>query len=807
MSFRVTPTISNLARQQSKEPQIILEIEDIPFIFGARPVETLWTFDENPTREFDTIGLRFDTPIAAVNSVDVISLQGTSKTVTQQIEPDKAGTSSVAAIRIELVDKDRRLSEIFRFGNYVDDLLGKKASVYVSLVGAEHPKDSIPVMQGYIDDYTINHGAFNLSVSHPENLKRKPIYEEYLDKTDAAIDLTQTNIPCLNTAPLKLAQDVLISFIRINDEIMQVTAKTATSLTVIRAQLGTIAQEHDFDSEIEGIYNLSGNPIELALKLYLSDENQSSFGSEEVESFVDIGLNQKISNTIFFKGFNVALDSGVVEGDTIIVTGSASNDGSYLIDEIVQTDLGSYILVNSPLVEETDTNAVVSFRSKYNVLPIGLGLTNREVDVQGHEDILTFNPSQFIDVNFYLDEQVDGKEFIDRELYFPQALYSIPRKAKISAKLVEPPLSTSQIVRLDETTLENIESISVKRSTHKNFYNTVVYRYGYDLVFDKFRRGQVFINENSQNRIRVGTKQIKIESKGLVDSSDTTNLLNRQQQRILDRYKFAAQRVTNVKPIYSEAFNVEVGDIVVFGSDNVQVTDLNTGERQFKSRLMEVVNRSVDITNGGVTLELLESAYDVDSRFGIISLSSLLGAGSTITELVLKTGFDVGEFNFETDKWRDFIGQAVRARSDDYSFDEISTIKEIKGSNRTVLVLDTPLSAAPNENFILEIPEYPASGDLYKDLFVYFNPQVKVTSGISDTSFECDTSLLFEGASVYVSSDDYIRDSFDIEGVEIDNITGSTVTLNKSLGFTPQVGDNIELIGFVSDNGLSYRII
>ena len=810
MAYTVTPTLKKLARQRVKTPQIIMEIEGIPFLFGANPVETLWTFDEDPTRYFDDLGLRFDTPIAAFNSMDVISLQGTTKTMSQQVVPDKSGTSSISTLKIDLVDKDKKVTEVLNFENYVEDILGKKATVYLSLVGASHPEDSIAILQGYIDDYSIVQGSFLVSVSHPENLKRKEVYDEYTDKTDETVTDTQTTIAVVNTDPFLLSSNAMTSYVTIDDEKMRVTSKTSSSVTVVRAQLGTVAVPHDFDADVENLYVLEGNPIDLALKLYLSDGEGSSFGEYEVESFNLVGVTP-VSNSIFFKGYSIEQQSGVVVGDSIIITSSASNNGTYTVVSINLDDLGSYITVSGSLTLEEESNGVAALKSKYNVLPFGLGLTNREVDVLGHEEVRDLNTTSFSDMKFYLTEQVEGKDFIDKEIYFPQSLYSVPRQARISVKMVQPPLSTNEIVRLDETSLEKIESIKISRSTSKYLYNQIVYKYGYNPNVDKFRKGAIFINETSANRIKIGKKQLTITSLGLEDNLSTTNLITRQQQRLFDRYRFAAQTIKAVKPLYDIGYTIEIGDVVVFGSDNLQLTDLSTGERIFKSRLVEVLNKSVDVTSGAVTLELMESSYDINARFGVVSPSSVVNTGSTTTDINLSLSFNsVGEgYEFETEKWVEFIGESIRVHSSDYSFDETSTIKQIKGTNKNVLVLEPALSAAPNAGFILEIPTYVDTGDdLYKDIFVYFNPQVQVTSGISGTQFTCDPSLLFEEAYVYITSDNFSSgDSFPLDDVQIDSIVGTTITLNKDIGFTPQAGDNLELIGFSTDLGNPYRLV
>ena len=93
MAFIPSKRAQNAVNQIAKEPNIILEIEGIPVIFGSQPTETLWRFDEG--FELDTPGLRFDSTVPDPNARDFISIEGgTSKTISQQVSPDKGGRSS-----------------------------------------------------------------------------------------------------------------------------------------------------------------------------------------------------------------------------------------------------------------------------------------------------------------------------------------------------------------------------------------------------------------------------------------------------------------------------------------------------------------------------------------------------------------------------------------------------------------------------------------------------------------------------------------------------------------------------------------
>jgi hypothetical protein len=792
--------LSQLAREISKEPVLILEIEGIDRIFSSTQIGTLWKLDDGYF--FDTTNLRWDTPFADPRNIDCISPQGTTRTLSQQVLPDQGGTSSVAALRIEMVDIDKKLTELFSFGD-INDLLGKKATVYFSYQGATHPVDSLPLLRGYIDDYQALHGSFNLSISHPENLKRKQIFDEYIALITDDISDTQTTIPVNFTETLYLSQDNMQTFIRINDEVMRVVSKTNSSLTVVRGQLDTIAEAHEINDDVSAIYRIFGKPVELALKLMLSGDIPMDYGNQEISSTAFIDNNFQPLNSIFFSGIDVVEEYGLTIGDYVTLTGL--NAGTYTITGFGQNILGTWVLVNQNLQIEQNAGSIASFRSKYAVFPFGLRLTPREVDVAGHEDIVRFNPENFPDYDFYLAESVEGKKFIDTQIYFPVALYSVPRRARISCKLVQPPLAQNEIVILDEKNIVDIPKISVKRSVHQYLYNTIFYKYNLDPVDDKYLAGTLFRNENSIQRIPIGTKLMLIESEGLRDSQETNNLLRRQQQRIFDRYRFSAEQINNVEVLNEVGFNLEIGDVVVFGSENLQISDLSNDADFFEPRLVEIINKSVDIFTGKTVLSLLDSSYDLDARYGIISPSSIIGSGATTTVIPLDLSFSVGEFEREVDKWEPFVGRRLRVRSLDYSFDEITTIRGISESASSTIIIDA-LPSAPLEGFIVEVPEYslPSGDTLYKDLFVYANPSTIITNVISQSEFDVDDAAkLFVGAPVYILSS--TLDSFDQENVEIDAINGVTVTLNKPIVGNITTGARVELVGFI--DGAPYRII
>ena len=116
-----------------------------------------------------------------------------------------------------------------------------------------------------------------------------------------------------------------------------------------------------------------------------------------------------------------------------------------------------------------------------------------------------------------------------------------------------------------------------------------------------------------------------------------------------------------------------------------------------------------------------------------------------------------------------------------------------------------PVSLAPLEDFVVEPPNYDEasaqSQRLYKALHCSFTPQVQATGGTTSTITvdAGDASKFYEGAPVRVHLNDYSED----DTTTVTDITGTTITLNKTLDFTVTSSHLIDLIGF-GDGGQPY---
>lgn len=811
MGFNLTTRAFLLSRQTRIEPQIILDIDGIDLIFGAVDVTVGIKYGTSGVKYGDE-GIFYGGVVVDPNSREYISIgsgPGSSKTtknISQQLLQDKGGTSSVSRFTIELVNKNNELSNIFTPGVNIPDIIAANAKVFITFQGSSYPEDAVKIFDGIISDCEYGPGKIILTVAHPEELKRQEVFRQVQTELSANIDNVQTNIPVLTTNGILESQDAITTYVRIDDEFMEVTGINPTSLDVVRGSLGTASDTHDDEAEVSTVYIFRERPLTGALKLMLS-------GGEEFYATLPIeNINSPegsfVQNAVTFDTLDLNSDIGVVAGDILEIFDSSipSNNTTRNILSIVQSGAFAYCVVDGAPLGSEGKIASARFKSKYNTLKDGGGLLSRHVDIEQFERLDSIFSTSFPDYQFYLRDSVKLKEFIETELFFPSALYSIPRKGRSSVGYTVPPLSVETVPQITSTQITNIGSLVVNRSTTRFFYNAIVHKYNESLLDGEFIASEIVFSADSQNRIKYNNKPLNIESTGLRRNAQTINIINRIQSRLIERYKFAAQSVSRIKVLYKDGFFIEPGDVVAFGNEDTQILDPETGENM-SQKLFEVINKSLSIIGGEVTLDLLDTNFLISARFGVISPSSIISSGATTTQIPLSKSFGTKDFELEVSKWVQYVGQELIIHNADYSFSETVTLLEISPTLPDTLIVSA-LSIAPGAGLIVDLAEYDESSQdanrFSKASHAYINYFGSITTGVSNTVFDvADASFLRVGQTVQVHNDDFSNNS---DETTITDITGLTVTVADDLGFLPGLGDSVELIGFM-DGGDPYRII
>lgn len=813
MSLPVNDLFKTLLEADTKSPQIILEVDGWPPI-SSIPAKKYANFGDDIV--FGQSSLFFNGLILDNSILPYIDLNKTTNQITQQLQADKGGSQSVTSFDVGIIDKDQIITELITPNKTVVDILGVKARLYLSLEGAGHPKDSILFFSGIVAGASSGAGYVNINLASPEKLKNLEIFPKVSTELTAGITNVATTINVASTDDFVLPADsgTLRTYLLLNDEIIEYTGKTSTSFTgCVRGQFGTIAVAHNINDNIESAYRLIGNLKDLSLKLMLSGINTPYATDIPILSFVQYG-SQTQANSVFVSRFNFDQYYGAVLGDSVTITDAVtpSNNVTGLVTAIETTDLGSYITIDQPLTLE-GSGAKFSISSAYSVLPrfCGLEMTPDQVDVAEFEAMFLQNSTQFFDYDFFIKDSVKGAEFINTEILYPSGCYALPRKAKTSIGLTKPPLASYETKVLDESTVISAGQLKINRNISNNFYNAIVIKYDKDHVEDKFKRGKITQSADSTNRIKVANKPLTIEAQGVRFENNFVGKFATISRRALERYQYAAESL-EIQVNYGTGFDIEIGDAVVLKGLQISDTKDGSGTRGLKPRIFEVTNKVVNTKGTPIRLTILDTAYSLNGRYGVISPSSKIGLGSTTTVLNLKKSYGTNlTTRSENYKWRNLVGARLRIRTVDYSFSEERVLLSLNPVNDSSIILDAPLSLAPSENYIVDIVNYPNNADpedqaLSKALYVFFNLQHTVVAGISQTQFTVsvgDASEVKVGYIVKIHNKDYSTVSLERN---VTDVTGTTITVSGDLGYIPNAADKIELLGYL-DGSAPYRIV
>lgn len=817
MTLEISRRARALLNQINIKAQIILEIDGLPNIYGAVDVTKFVHIGEDNL----TIG---EFIIGGVIKKDkaraYISLRGTTTSINQQVLPDKEGTTSVQTISINMIDKNGELTKDFSPGQIVSDLLGRKTRIFIGFQNGSHPEDSIVILNGIITSQSHGPGNVKLIVAAPEDLKRQEILQFIETELSADIDNVVTTIPIKSTAGMFLPEDILNPHININDEVIKYTGISGDDLTgCVRGQFGTIAVSHEIDDPVETRYVLEESALIMALKILLSSPVKAFVSNIAIKSFVFVESGLEVPNAVVFSESNIQERFGLTVGDKITIT-LASKSANNVIEKSIASFAtfsgGSYIVLSSVTLElETDTNAVCDFISQYNVMQqdgVGCKMSPEQVDVarfQLWDDLFGNNLPVY---RFLFFDTVKAKEFIDKDIFFPASMYPLPRKGRTSVNITIPPLALEDAVILDKSNVRRASTIHIERSTNKFFYNVIIMKYDEKVTkAGKFLTADVFVSEDSFNRIKnVGRRPLTIEARGFRTDIDATKKVSIQTGRLLERYRFAPEIIKNLRVLYKTGFTIEIGDVVILKGAGLKISDLSRGDRDFRPRLMEVINKKLDYKTGDISLNLLDTRFGLDRRIGIMAPSSFLASGSTTSKLKLKRSFGTKETEIERDKWAKYIGEKVVVKSQDLVNVQEVTLKAFVAAEEDAVIIDPILSFTPLEGFVLDAPDYSGDADtkvIWKNLHCFVCPTVDVASGIDDQNFTVtsgDIGKFFVNGFIKVHNLDFSDNS---SRVKITNIAGLQITVDKTLGFTPGVGYKIQAIGFASDEGLPYNYL
>jgi hypothetical protein len=735
MSLELTQNAYSAVNQVAKEPNLVLEIDGVPTLYGAVPIKKYAKVGDPGLEIGDPVVNPNAFYIGGFNLVDdqenAISFDGTTTSISQTLNTDKAQGGSVSALSIALID-DGSITELITPGVIIDDILQAKCKVYLGFSNVAWPQDYVTIFRGVVTDVSSDAGKIVLQINHPDDKKRGTLYKKVDTTLNGSITNSQTTITLTSVANLLQPitgpgggiDTAFESAVRIDDEIIRYTAISGFNLTgCTRGYLNTTASTHGDEAGVQSFYRLRGNVVDLSLKLMAS-----GFAGPFIENLEPSAVNitdiGNIPNALYFYDVFVKDKYNLAIGDYITTTGSvhaANNVSLKQILDIVDTEEGSYIVVDGvTFIDESMATTLLDVRSQYDTLPEGLKFTNDEIDIDEHLRLYQLFLSS-VQYDIYLKDTIENvKDFIEAELYSPAAAYSLPRKSRASLGYHIGPIPGQDIKILDETSVRNPSKIKVQRSTNRNFYNEIIYKFDESPLEEKFLSGLITISATSKNQIKGYNKTLIVESKGLRTVDLGESIATTQSNRRLNRYKFAAELLT-IEPMFSDAFNMEIGDIFIFDGTELKLPDIKTAEKGMSPRFFEVQNKTLNIKTGDIKVDAVDTNFNGAARYALMGPSSKIATGVSATQFVIKESYSARFGAFEYRKWQNLVGTSVVVRNADYS---VSSDSVITSASSNTITVSPALSFTPSADMIMELTYYsdPDVTDTTKLIYGHMSP-------------------------------------------------------------------------------------
>lgn len=736
MALPITNTARRSLSKIKKEPVLVVQFDGIMELFGSAVAYKYIEIGE-PGLDIGNdwvIGGRIPLGEQITGITFSSSFGNTTTSIDFKVDPDKGRGESVSSMNIAFLDT--KANEVLNIVSQYE-MLGRKCRVFLAPDPTDtvFPTDYVTLFRGIVESYDLPGGGVVFNISHPDQKKRQNIFNTAETVLVSGISNSDTTLAVPGGAGTGFLTRILgpdgtydtsfLSYIKIDDEIIRYTGITPgtndTFTGLLRGQLGTTAASHAGDAEVTSFYRLQGNPITLALKLMLSgwNSNFADFIAVKAFNYINYGGTERVPNSVFFYDLDLLDLYGLTVGDYITTEGSdfpGTNDVTLKrIEEIVVSDEGTYLVIEGvtftdEILPEMTLSIFAYFRSQYDTLPDGFKMSPDQVDIKEHERIRSSFLSG-VDYDIYLKDGIEnGKEFLEQQIYSPVAAYSTSRNAQSSVAFTVGPLPTDSIVTLNTSNVKNADRIVKKRGISKNFYNTIIYKYNESPVSDRFLNGYVLVDAASKSDIPVGNRSMIIESKGLRDNIAISVVA----QRRLTRYAFGAEYFEGIRILFADGYSIEPSDLVILDGESLMISNRETGERTSPAKYYEVISKKIDIQTGDITLSLLDTQFEVGTRYALISPASNIRVGMSASSFIIEPSFSREFGDDEYLKWDRYGEITVRVRTSDYSVEATGVIDQFSGNT---VYLQNSLGFTPSSGMIMELSDYNDATDKIKLLY------------------------------------------------------------------------------------------
>lgn len=743
MSIPLTKDFIDAFDQLTKDPILALEIDGLGTTLSSGTLKKVVRIGDPEFIIGQTIigGL-----VALQGQKSLMSLEGSSKSITQSINPDRGISQSISTMTLRFIDENQEISTLLKPDETQTptyDVFGQKCKLWLGADNIAYKDDFIILHRGIIDEIKSGAGYVDITVALPDQKRNAEVFIKADTELTSGISAAATTAPVTSTTnflqkitgPSGSIDSDLETYIRIDDEIIEYETTDATNfLTLTRGSLGSTATTHASGATVESLIRLNGNAIDLALKLMFSGKAGAYF-ERTATSIEFISASLTVENSIFFDARDVTLEDGVTVGDFVTTTGSSEGANNVTLQPITSIEVirgvGSYIVVGGTAdfaVESSPSTPVtVKIRSRYDVWPDGCSMDGEDVDVSEHERIRdTFLSSAGMD--FLLLDSKKGKEFIETQLYNPVGAYGVPRKSQASVGMHTPPIPGSTVKEFNLSNVINPSSIVLRRTQAKNFYNGINTAYEKLRLEDRYLRLNSIVSGDSIDRIDTGVKALNIRSEGIRTTTGALTILSTVNNRRLKKYRFGAEFMT-LKSMIKDGIDLEPGDIVIVNMSELKIVDILTGTREGESRLFQIDNKKTKI-DGEIQFLLVDTGFDKDARYGLISHSSNIKSGISATEFIIEqTGNHPSIGVDEYKKWEQTPNAGVIVRSADWS--TVSSNVKIDAINGNKITVDSSLGFTPSSGMVMEMSTYDEQNEDVKLRYVFMTDSATFSDGKS----------------------------------------------------------------------------
>lgn len=827
----------NFLTNNSKRISIVAEIDGVDDVFTSVPIGTRIRYGDG-TLYGETVGgeplvyggLRpYTTPNGGV-ARSLLSLEKSSLSRMQKLEQEQ-GRASISQMGLAFLDKDGYMTRLCTPGQVVPEIMGRTVRVRIGSPEISYPDDYWLIFQGRIQTIDTIENLITLKLADPNLRRIRSICYTATTTLASGINSSVTTIPVVSNGdfykqilgPDGNEDPTVKTYFKIEDEWIEYSRTgigTNVFTSVTRGARGTTAAAHLIDSDVTAAVQISGNPMEMALKLMLSGWEGPYQTGVGISNIVYTGspITGYVANSLTLEsGVDAVADLGLAPGDYLTITGDPNfaNNVTVVIDSFqdLPDQTNAIIVTNTALVNSPATPAVMALRSQYDTWPTNCGarMYPWEVDVAAHQELR----QGFLAADQMRDFITDGidkaKDYIEKELYLPSAAYSLTREGRCSVKVTLPPIADQTLQIVDNTVVVRPNEIAIQRSlSNRNFFNQVDFTYDLD-DSGKYTTNLRFLDADSLSEIEV-LSVLPIVSRATKSDLTTTSLIEARMNRTLNRYKRAAI-LLKARVNFQVGLIMEPGDIVVVKDvGNLQIPNFDTGERNLGSALMEVKEVSLDIIAGNVSVTFLSGlGFNIQDRFATVAPSSQCSSvGSTTSRVRILPSYGAIYNSNEWKKWKAYIGTKIFVHTYDYSTYEETTLTGLDSGNPNILLVSPALSFTPSASHIVDLARYSLSTDVYdqeiqKIVHCFFDRTVPIVSGISATQFTVgagDVDYFIVGRPLEVRTATW---SVISPEVLITNVTGTTITV-ENMGFTPNSTYKAELVSWPDGRG-PYRFI